>query len=130
MLRREIKMPFPRFKYHLSSPHSIDYGYITLGGMRIYRIDDVNEFYRALGFTNAKRKEGLVAEEFIWAEYHKDKCEKSGICLQVRIIKYLIRQLATFKTQYAAQIEGWLEKCSERKRAGAPECKECNPFIE
>jgi len=114
-----------RFQYTLASPQNTKSGYITLGDEKIHRIDDVHQFYKALGYTDTIRKSGLLPEEFVWVEYHKDGSEKNELCLQVKIIEYLIKQSATYKEKYAAQFDYWLSYCEEKLSNNATGCIDC-----
>ena len=114
------------FHYSLTSPQHNQYGFILLGDEKVHHIEDVNKFYQALGYTDEILKSGLLPEEFVWYEYHKDDSEKSEICLQAKIIKYLINHSATFKEKYAAQCEYWLAKCMEKWKSKSAECKDCD----
>ena len=120
------KMPIPHFLYNLSSTSNSTFGYVTLGDEKIHHIDDVHEFYRALGHTDELRLKGILAEEFVWAEYHSDSSEKSEICLQVRIIKYLSRHSAIFIERYASQCDFWLASCMRKCMSKTPACINCS----
>ena len=115
----------PRFQFTLSSPSNPKNGQITLGDEIVHRINDYLEFYRELGYTDEVIKSGLLPEEFVWLTYHKDMSEKSEICLQVKIIKYLSKYSANFKEKYAVQCEHWLAKCKEKLLSNSTECKDC-----
>jgi hypothetical protein len=120
------KVSFPRFHFNLSSPSTPAFGYVTLGDEKIHHIDNVHEFYRALGHTDEMRLKGILAEEFVWTEYHKDESKYSEICLQVRIIQYLSRHSATFIEKYAAQCDSWLAACLKRCISNSPGCMSCS----
>jgi hypothetical protein len=114
-----------RFQFTLASPQNSKSGYITLGDEKIHRIDDVYQFYKALGYTDKTKKSGLLPEEFIWVEYHKDGSKKTEICLQLKIIEYLNKQSAAYKERYAAQFEYWLAKCNDKLRNNTADCDDC-----
>jgi len=118
-------MPSNRFQFTLSSLHNSKSGYISLGDENIHHIGDTHEFYKALGYTDDVMKSGLLPEEFIWSEFHKDNCKKSEVCLQVKIIEYLNKHSATFKDKYAEQCKIWLASCLEKWTSNAAECKNC-----
>ena len=117
--------PHPRFHYMLSSPHHNQYGYITLGNEKVHHIGDVHEFYRALGYNDEILKTGLLPEEYIWNQYHKDKSEKSEVCLQIKIIEYLNKHSPTFKDNYAVECEHWLASCMKKLTNKSTECTNC-----
>jgi len=104
----------PHFQHMLSSPHHNQYGYIMLGNEKVHRIADMNEFYSALGYNDEIMKTGLLPEEYVWDQYHKDKSEKSECCLQIRIIEYLSKHLPSFKKNYAVECEHWLASCVKK----------------
>ena len=96
-------MIIPHFKFSVSNPNDKNFGFITVGNDKIHRVANINEFYEALGYTAEIRRAGLLADEFIWAEYRKDGCAKSGVCLQAKIIEYLNKHSALFAQKYADQ---------------------------
>jgi hypothetical protein len=115
----------PHFQYTFGSPSSLKNGYITLGEEKIHRINDVEEFYEALGYTKEIKKLGLGPEEFFWEEYRRDGSRKKQICFQVKIIEYLNKHSATYKEKYAVQFESWLANCMEKWSGNSAECKNC-----
>jgi len=119
-------MNIPYFQYTLGSPSSLKNGYITLGEEKIHRINDVEEFYEALGYTKEIKKLGLVPEEFFWEEYRRDGSRKNQTCFQVKIIEYLNRHSAANKEKYAVQFESWLANCMEKKSNNSAECQNCS----
>jgi hypothetical protein len=68
----------------------------------IYKIDNLNEFYKAFGYTTEIAKTGLVADEFIWENYVKGSADA---CLQMHIVKYLNKHSAKFRELYGVQYE-------------------------
>jgi hypothetical protein len=125
MARCNIMFPHPHFKYMLSSPHHYQYGYITLGNEKVHHIGDVHEFYRALGYNDEISKTGLLPEEFVCFEFHKDKNERPTVCLQVKIIEYLNKHSPTFKKNYAVENEHWLASCIKRRANNSTKCTGC-----
>ncbi len=115
----------PHFHYMLSSPHHNQYGYIMLGNEKVHHIDDIHEFYRALGYNDKISKTGLLPEEFIWDQYHKNKCEKSDVCLQIKIIEYLSKHSPKFLENYAVECEHWLASCMTKWTNKSTECTDC-----
>ena len=114
-----------RFQFTLASPQNSKNGYITLGDEKIHRIEDAYQFYKVLGYTDEIKKSGLLPEEFIWVEYHKDKSKKTEICLQVKIIEYLNKQSEAYKEKYAAQFDYWLGNCEQKVTNNVAECDGC-----
>jgi hypothetical protein len=109
----------------LSSPHHNQYGYITLGNEKVHHIADADEFYKALGYNDEILKTGLLPEEYIWNQYHKDKCEMSEVCLQNKIIDYLYKHSPTFKNNYAVECAHWLACCLKKRTDKATDCSDC-----
>lgn len=118
-------MSTPRFKYSVSNPNDKNYGYITAGNNKIHRIANVDEFYKALGYTDEVRSTGLMADEFLWFEYRKDGCTKSEMCQQAKIVEYLSKHSASFMEKYASQFNKWLGSCSEDRAREAADCGDC-----
>ena len=118
-------MSKPHFQYHLSSPSNPKHGYITLGDEKLHRIDKIDEFYHNLGYTDDIRKSGLLPDEFVWFEYHKDNCKKSKACLQVKIVEYLSKHSTLFKEKYAGQYKNWLDNCHQMANKDAGTCIGC-----
>lgn len=88
-------------------------------------MDDVDGFYVALGFNEKQRRSGVSPEEFLWLEYRKEHCKKSYVCLQLKIIDYLIQHMPTFVEDYAEQCKYWIDCCMELRSAKTPMCAEC-----
>jgi hypothetical protein len=109
----------------LSSPRHYQYGYIMLGNEKVHHIGDQHEFYKALGFNDEILKTGLLPEEYIWNQYHKDKSEKSEVCLQIKIIEYLYKHSPTFKKNYEVECKHWLKSCEENQTKNSSECTGC-----
>lgn len=117
-------LAFPRFKYNLTTPYTSKYGFITLGNEIICEIDNTQVFYSALGF-NEDIRNNMLAEEFVWNEFHKDGSSKSEICLQARIISYLSRRLG-IGIEKIEERKYWLGKCSEKRLTGFEGCNSCH----
>lgn len=113
------------FQYNLSSLTNPNYGWITLDRNNIHKIANVDEFYKALGFTDAIKQTGILAEEFVWAEYRKDHSKKAEICFQIKIIEYLKLHSAAFSEKYAAECEEWTAICEERCLRKDSICANC-----
>ena len=113
------------FQINLTSPSGLCYGFITLDGNKVFHLDDVEGFYQSLGFTEKQRQSGASPEEFLWLEYRKEHCKKSYVCLQLKIIDYLIQHIPTFIEDYAGQCKYWIDCCIELRLAKTPMCEEC-----
>ena len=118
-------MSNPQFQFHLASPSNSKNGYITLGEEKVHFIDDVNKFYRALGYTEEIRKTKILPEEFIWSEYRSENSKKTKTCLQIKIIEYLSNHSPTFKSKYADYCKHWIDTCNEKWMSNLIECEGC-----
>ena len=96
-----------------------------LGNEKVHHIADVDEFYKALGYNDEIMKTGLLPEEYIWNQYHKDKSEKSECCLQNKIIEYLNKHSPAFIKNYAVECEHWLASCMKKWMNKTTECTGC-----
>ena len=114
----------PDFQFHFSYRH-LNNGLITVGDEVIHRIMDVDTFYNELGYTDSMRNIGLSFDEFIEFEYRNDNCNKPKVCLQAKIVNYLIKYSSTFLKKYAGQYENWLGGCSVKKLADSAGCVDC-----
>lgn len=101
----------PRLQYHLSSPSSPLYGWITVAGEKVHRVADFKEFYRALGHTEEIRRTGWAADEFLWERYTRDGAVKSEQCLQSHIAAYLNKHSAKFKAEFGREYDEMIGKC-------------------
>lgn len=101
----------PHLQYHISSPSNSLYGWITIGGEKVHRIGDFDEFFRALGYTDEIRRTGWAADEFLWERYRRDGAVKSEQCLQNRIAAYLNQHSAKFKAEFGREYEHMSGKC-------------------
>ena len=107
------------FKINLKNPFNQNFGYITLGGKKVCHILDTSEFYKSLGYTNDTKGMAGSPDEFLWREYIRANCSNSFACLQLKIIEYLDKHLATFKEEYAEQCAYWAERFREQQ-SGEP----------
>lgn len=115
----------PRFDYYLTTPSNPSYGYITLGDKKIHHIDNVHEFYTALGYTEEVKNTGELAEEFVWSEYRKDNSKRSEICLQIKILKYLRQYSTVLNEKYDSLQEYWFISCAAKSISNSAMCMDC-----
>jgi len=99
----------PRISYQLSST-SKHFVSLKVNGGEIYKVENADEFYRALGYTHGHRRRGILPDEYIWLTYTADGSSKTQADLQANIIKYLSRHSAAFIEKYAGEYEGWLDR--------------------
>jgi len=97
---------------------------ITVGDEVIHCVKDVHNFYNELGYTDKIRDTGLCFDEYVWLEYKKNNSDKLEICLQAKIIKFLIKYSATFIKKYADQYENWIGSCNELMQSD-DDCNQC-----
>jgi hypothetical protein len=111
----------PHFDYHLENPLSMRFGCIEMDGKIIHKIDDINEFYHEFGYSRDMMKNGILPEEYIWSRYVHNATCNFVICLQIRIIKYLL----THSEKYCEQCRDWLDAYLNETVAKAGVCSDC-----
>ena len=111
----------PYFKYHLTNPLSMYFGSVEMEGKSIHRIENIDEFYFEFGYTPAMMKAGVLPEDYIWAEYIQNATCNFVICIQIRILKYLIKH----SCKYGEQCKVWLDTYLEESVAKAATCANC-----
>ena len=87
---------------------------ITEGEEVIHCVKNVHNFYNELGYTEEFRDNGLSFDEFVRLQYDG----KHEVCLQARIIEYLIKYSSAFVKKYGDQYESWLAGCREQMQNG------------
>lgn len=121
----EETMKIPNFSYEISSQLRKHHKYILVDGVVIHEIDDVDEFYRALGYTDEMRIAGIEPEVFRWSQYTKDDAVKSPFCLQSLIIEYLNQHSEDFRKQYGRDYASWIGTCASENLRDTDDCKAC-----
>lgn len=111
-------------RYHIVALSNPLYGFIAAGGNKIHQITDVDLFYKALGYTDDVKKNGLMAEEFVWEEYRKDNSRLSPTCLQAKIIDYLLMNSPSFNI-HSEQYRNWIGGCFETPLQEQLKCANC-----
>ena len=111
----------PHFNYHLSNPLSTRFGCVEMDGEVIHRIVNVDEFYHEFGYTPDMMKAGVLPEEYIWTKYIQNATCNFVVCLQIRIIKYLIKH----SEKYSEQCKTWLDAYLKETVAKAVVCADC-----
>jgi len=111
----------PYFKYYLSNSLSMHFRCVEMEGEVIHRIENIDEFYLEFGYTPDMMKAGVLPEEFIWAEYIQNATCNFVICIQIRILKYLIKH----SDKYVEQCKVWLDTYLEESVAKAATCANC-----
>lgn len=116
----------PKFDYHLSSPQHRNYGCIVAGDVVFHRVTNFDEFYRALGYDEDMRAEGMLPDEFIWEKYTRDNAPKARQCLQPKIIGYLYNRSERFKEEYGSEYANLVVgKCTSAKIDDSLLCLNC-----
>lgn len=94
------------------APRVINHGFgsIAIGDGSSHHINNMGEFYAALGFKD-NGGGGLLPEEFIWDRYTRDGASKSMRCLQIQIGNYLYTHSARFKELYGCAHEKMIGTC-------------------
>jgi len=95
----------PIFDYHLANPLSMQFRCVEMDGKIIHKINNINEFYHEFGYTPDMMKAGVLPEEYIWDKYIQNSTYNFMICIQIRIIQYLIKH----SEEYCEQCKIWLD---------------------
>ena len=119
-----MRIQIPYFKYRTSVPSCKHHGRIEMEGEVIHKINDMQEFHKAFGYTPDMAKEGRLPDEFIWEEYVKDMPANCSACFQMRLIDYLIKHSIKFMEKYGDQCEGWIAAYA-KARAESEVCRSC-----
>jgi len=106
----------PHLKFRLKSPSSNRNACIELSGKDTHFIDDLNVFYKSLGYTLDMALTGILPEEFVWDTYFRHCVKICNSCYQLNLINYLSTHSDSFKTNYKDQIETWLAHHSEQEQ--------------
>jgi len=112
----------PHFKYHLDSPLSRYFGCVYIDGKIIHKIVNIDDFYREFGYTAEMMKDGVSPEEYIWITYIQNASCNFVVCLQICIIKYLIKH----STQYSQQCENLLDDYLKKTVEKGWSCSHCS----
>jgi hypothetical protein len=111
----------PHFDYHLTNPLSMRYGCVEMDGKVIHKIGDIDEFYHEFGYNRDMMKDGLSPEEYIWSRYIQNSACNFAVCIQIRIIKYLMKH----SDKYREQCGDWLDEYLNETVAKAVACSDC-----
>lgn len=111
----------PYIKYHLANPLSMHFRCVEMEGEVIHRIENIDEFYYEFGYTPDMLKAGVLPEEYIWAKYIQNTACNFTVCIQIRILKYLINH----SDKYGEQCKVWLDTYLKESVAKAATCASC-----
>lgn len=118
--------PLPDFKFMPPRVINNGSGSIAMGDGSFHHINNLEEFYDALGVKDNGGGGGLLPEEFIWDRYTRDGATKSRWCLQMQIANYLHTHSARFKAQYGCALEKMIGTCTSEQIDGRDgHCSKC-----
>jgi len=116
----------PHFKYNTSANMKKQLGHIAADGVILHWINNLDEFYKALGYTASMAKVGIMPDEFIWDEYIKEGAVNSTDCLQKHIIEYLSQHSDNFRKEHGDQYKSWLASHDGAIKEKDERCLSCN----
>ena len=94
----------------------------------IHKIDDLDIFYQALGYTREMQRAGIEKEFYRWSEFTKDHAIESPACLQNKIIEYLKIHSKLFLEKFASEYESWAGSCAPENLRDTADCKACRMY--
>ncbi len=115
----------PHFDRCARGDQGKQYGFITVDGEFLHKIENPKEFYEAFGYTFDLAMAGILPDEFIWDEYIKDNPVVYADCLQIHFIGYLKKYSAVFRETYGEQCESWIETHANAAAARGTLCAVC-----
>ena len=121
----DMKIQMPHFKYLSKNQANKHWRYIEAEGEVIHHIENLDEFYKAFGYTIDKAKAGILPDEFLWEQYIKDTAVNCATCFQMHIIEYLIKHSVTFRKKYGALCESWIAEHAEARAMNDVLCCAC-----
>ena len=117
--------PIPDFKFMPPRVINNGFGSIAIGDGSFHHINNMGEFYAAVGVKD-NGDGGLLPEEFIWDRYKRDGASKSTWCLQIQIANYLYTHSARFKELYGCAHDKMIGTCqSQQLDARDGHCLKC-----
>lgn len=115
----------PEFKYYLSNHRHMHFGSIVADEILFHHVDNFDEFYKALGYSDDLAVAGVVPDEFVWDRYCRGDASKSLKCLQVQITVYLYNHSEKFREQYGREYADMIGKCISDKIDDGHHCVNC-----
>jgi hypothetical protein len=125
MVNQDMQNLIPNFTYRLANASNRYAACIELEGEEIHKITNLDEFYKAFGYTQNINCAGILPDEFIWAEYINNALVNSAACMKIRIIEYLIKHSDIFRQKYSNQYESWFADHAKEVVARGIECAAC-----
>lgn len=114
----------PRFSYDISRKDKRP-ACILAGHSEYVKIKDVDGFLSVLGYSGEARKAGVLPDEYIWDKYCRDGADKTGQCLQSKIIEYVFNHSDRFRKEYGREYVNLLGKCTLGQMDDSDICKHC-----
>jgi hypothetical protein len=105
-----ISIPVFRYAQMMMGPQH--YGTIMVRYEVFHKIQNMEDFYAALGNNEDEKSKGFSGEEFVWNRYKRDGSKMSNRCLQVQIQNYLHNNSAKFRELYGHEYNEMIGKCS------------------
>jgi hypothetical protein len=119
-------MPLPKFSItEVFKPGRLNSNCIVANGYCYHRIDDLNAFYVALGYTIEMNRSGLLPEEFIWETYLRNGAPGREQCIQCRVMAYLHAYSEKFRNEYGNQYTSLLDQLKSDIPTQMAMCDEC-----
>jgi len=104
----------PHFNYQLENPQFGYIGCVYMDGKIIHKIDNIDDFYLEFGYTEKMMEAGVLPEEYIWMTYIQNATCNFAVCLQICIIKYLVKNSAQYGQQCECLLDDYLKKTVEK----------------
>lgn len=115
----------PRFTYRYANVLNRRVPCIEADGKIIHEIRNLDEFYGMFGYTPDSGREGLLPDEFIWAEYINSADADFSPCIQMHIAEYLRKHSEAFNKEYGDCWDSWVANHAKfREKTGVP-CVAC-----
>lgn len=108
----------PLFKFQIKPTASAKLPCIKFNGEVIHEIQDLNEFYLAMGYGINNVKNEILPEEYLWDKFTKHCASKNCTsCFQLRLISYLLKHSKTFLLKFSRHYDEWIAAHSGAKLA-------------
>lgn len=120
-----MQIQIPHFRRRAGNGMDRHSEFIEMDGECIHKIENLDDFYKAFGYTEDIAKSGLLPEEFIWEEYIKGNALVFTECLQVHIIEYLRKHSDKFKHKYGEQAMNWIAAYAKTISSRGMSCAAC-----
>lgn len=115
----------PFLTYSFPRPSNNNCGCIVADGQITYPINDMCEFYEAVGYTHEMQKQGVLPEEFIWEEYAKDSSPYLSACFQKHLIVFMLNNSPSFKEKYGVNCASWIVEHANERVVSRSFCNKC-----